>query len=101
VATQEVPGQVTVQVPRGAASAGTGLTIALPEVMTSLAESSGQSVNVSLPNQQPLPEWIRYDAATRTLVMGTVPADALPLSVVVRVGDQLTVIEITETQTNL
>ncbi len=101
MATPEVPGQVTVLVPRGAASAGTGLTIALPEAVTSFAESAGLSVSVSLPDQQPLPEWIRYDPDTRSLIMGTVPADALPLSVVVNVGGQLTVIQITEAQTNL
>lgn len=100
MATPEVSGQVTVTVPRGAASATTGLTIALPEAVTSFAESAGLSLSVSLPDQQPLPAWIRYDPDLRTLVMGTVPADALPLSVVVRVGGQLTVIQITEAQVN-
>jgi hypothetical protein len=94
------PGLVTVLVPRMTASASSGLVITLPESVTSFAGGVGQPVSVSLPGQLPLPEWIRYNADTRTLIMGTVPANALPLSVVVTVGGQTTVIQISEDQTN-
>ena len=92
-------GLVAVLVPAGTATAGSGLVIALPEqVMTPAA--SGAAVQVTLPNSEPLPAWIRYDAATQTLVTSAVPAGAFPLSVVVTVGGQSTVVQISESQSN-
>ena len=96
-ASVQVPGLVAVLVPTGTASSGTSLVIALPEqVVTSAA--AGASVQVTLSNNEPLPEWIRYDAATQTLVTSAVPAGAFPLSVLVTVGGQSTVIQISESQ---
>jgi hypothetical protein len=97
--SQQVTGLVAVLVPSGTATAGTGLVIALPEQVMSPA-ASGAAVQVTLPNNQPLPDWIRYDAATQTLVTSAVPAGAFPLSVVVTVGGQSTVVQISESQSN-
>jgi hypothetical protein len=96
----QVPGLVTVLVPAGTATAGSGLVIALPEQVVTPAAAGG-TVQVTLPNNQPLPDWIRYDAATQTLVVSAVPAGAFPLSVVVTVGGQSTVIQISESQSSL
>jgi hypothetical protein len=96
--TVEIPGLVSVLVPQGTAIAGTGLVIALPETVTSPAQTNNQLVNVSLPNNQPLPAWIRYDPDTKVLVTTAVPAGAFPLSVVVTVGNQSTVIQVSESQ---
>jgi len=63
-------------------------------------DAAGGTVQVTLTNNQPLPDWIRYDAATQTLVTSAVPAGAFPLSVVVTVGGQSTVIQISESQSN-
>jgi hypothetical protein len=99
-ASVQVPGLVAVLVPAGTATSGTGLVIALPEqVVTSAA--AGAAVQVTLSNNEPLPDWIRYDAATQTLVTSAVPAGAFPLSVVVTVGGQSTVIQISESQSQL
>jgi filamentous hemagglutinin family protein len=98
--SQQVTGLVAVLVPSGTATAGSGLVIALPEQVMSPA-ASGAAVQVTLPNNQPLPDWIRYDAATQTLVTSAVPAGAFPLSVVVTVGGQSTVVQISESQSNL
>jgi len=62
--------------------------------------AAGGTVQVTLTNNQPLPDWIRYDAATQTLVTSAVPAGAFPLSVVVTVGSQSTVVQISESQSN-
>jgi filamentous hemagglutinin family protein len=98
-ATTQVNGFVTVLVPSGTAIAGTGLVIALPEqVLTSNAAST--SVQVTLPNNEPLPSWIRYDAVTQTLVTTAVPTGAFPLSVVVTVDGKSTIIQISESKTN-
>jgi hypothetical protein len=96
--TVQIPGLVSVLVPQGTATAGTGLVIALPETVTSSAQTNNQQVNVSLPNNQPLPAWIRYDPDTKALVTTAVPAGAFPLSVVVTVGNQSTVIQVSESQ---
>ena len=97
--TTQVNGLVAVLVPSGTATAGTGLVIALPEqVLTSNAAIS--SVQVTLPNNEPLPSWIRYNAANQTLVTTAVPTGAFPLSVVVTVGGQSTIIQISESKTN-
>jgi hypothetical protein len=96
--TVQIPGLVSVLVPQGTATAGTGLVIALPDTVTSSAQASNQQVNVSLPNNQPLPAWIRYDPDTKALVTTAVPTGAFPLSVVVTVGNQSTVIQVSESQ---
>jgi hypothetical protein len=97
--TTQVTGLVAVLVPAGTATAGTGLVIALPEqVLTTAAPNS--AVQVTLPNNEPLPSWIRYDAATQTLVTTAVPSGAFPLSVVVTTGGQSTLIQISETKTS-
>jgi hypothetical protein len=96
-ASVQVPGLVAVLVPAGTASSGMGLVIALPEQVVTSAVA-GASVQVTLSNNEPLPDWIRYDAATQTLVTSAVPAGAFPLSVLVTVGGQSTVIQISESQ---
>jgi hypothetical protein len=75
------------------------LVIALPEQVVTPAAAGG-TVQVTLPNNQPLPDWIRYNAATQTLVTSAVPAGAFPLSVLVTVGGQTTVIQISESQSS-
>jgi hypothetical protein len=92
---------VSVLVPSGTTTSGSGLVIALPEAVTLSAQSADLTVSVSLPNNQPLPAWIRYDAQTKTLVADAVPASAFPLSIVVTVGGQSTLIQVSESQVNL
>jgi trimeric autotransporter adhesin len=97
--SQQVTGLVAVLVPSGTATAGSGLVIALPEQVVTPA-AAGAAVQVTLPNGGPLPAWVRYDAATQTLVTSAVPAGAFPLSVVVTVGGQSTVVQISESKSN-
>jgi hypothetical protein len=99
--TQQTNGLVSVLVPSGTTTSGAGLVIALPEAVTVNAQSADLSVSVSLPNNQPLPSWIRYDAETKTLVTDAVPASAFPLSIVVTVGGQSTLIQVSESQVSL
>jgi hypothetical protein len=96
--TQQMTGLVSVLVPVGTSTGGTGLVIALPESVITGAQSADLPVSVSLPNGQPLPSWIRYDTQNKTLVTEAVPASAFPLSVVVTVGGQSTLIQVSESQ---
>jgi hypothetical protein len=97
-AAQQLPGLVAVLVPGGTATSGTGLVIALPEAVVAPAQQAALTVSVSMADNQPLPAWIRYEPSTQSLVTGAVPAGAFPISVLVRVGEQVTVIQISETQ---
>jgi hypothetical protein len=99
--TQQTTGLVLVLVPSGTTTAGAGLVIALPEAVTNNAQSADLSVSVSLPNNQPLPSWIRYDAQTKTLLTDAVPASAFPLTIVVTSGGQSTLIQVSELQASL
>mgnify|MGYP000414444296 CR=1 FL=1 len=91
---------VSVVVPTGTATAGTGLMIALPEAVIAQAKVGEVTVSVTLMDNQPLPSWIRYDATTQSLITGAVPAAAFPLAVRVTVGGQSTVIQVSESQAN-
>jgi hypothetical protein len=95
-ATQQVPGLVAVLVPGGTATAGTGLVIALPEAIVAPAKDAPLAVTVSLSDSKPLPSWIRYDASTQSLITDAVPAGAFPIAVMITVGSQSTVVQISE-----
>ncbi len=95
-ASQQVPGLVAVLVPGGTATAGTGLVIALPEAIVAPAKDAPLAVTVSLPDSKPLPSWIRYDASTQSLITDAVPAGAFPIAVMITVGSQSTVVQISE-----
>jgi hypothetical protein len=100
-ATQQTPGLVLVQVPAGSSTSGAGLSITLPESLFTAMQQASAPERVTLPDQQPLPSWIRYDAASKTLITGAVPAGALPITVWVTVGGQTTLVQVSETQANL
>jgi len=90
---QEV-GVVSVTLPHGTATAGTGFAFALP---AQLAQSAGQStVTVTVANGQPLPVWLKYVPETKTFVAAAVPDGAFPMEVLVSVGNIRTVVVITE-----
>jgi hypothetical protein len=75
------------------------LVIALPEaVISSATTPSGEnlSVNVTLPNNQPLPAWIRYDASQKALVTSADATAMLPITVLITIGDRRTVVVISE-----
>jgi hypothetical protein len=62
------------------------------------AQEAAAPLSVTLLNNQPLPSWIRYEPASQSLITDAVPAGAFPITVVVRVGNQSTVVQISETQ---
>ena len=100
-ATQQVTGLVAVMVPAGSATAGTGLVIALAQALFDGASTATVAERVTLPDQQPLPAWIRYDAETKTLSTNAVPAGAFPMMVLVTVGNQSTLVQISESQATI
>jgi uncharacterized protein (DUF302 family) len=47
-------------------------------------------------NNQPLPNWIRYDATQKALVTTPDAQATFPITVVITVGDQRTVVVVSE-----
>jgi autotransporter-associated beta strand protein len=100
----QTSGLVTVVVPRDLSGpAATGLVIGLPQSVVATASlSSGEApeLKVTLSNNQPLPDWIRFDASQKTLVTTPDARATFPISVSITVGDQRTVVVISESTQN-
>jgi hypothetical protein len=96
--TQIASGLISVLVPQATAIVSTSLVIALPEAVIAPAQSTSLQVTVTLANDQPLPSWIRYDPELKALVTNAAPNEAFPLTVVLTVGSQRTVIQVSESQ---
>jgi hypothetical protein len=65
---------------------------ALPPAV--LGTADGRTVRATLGNGQPLPAWLHYSPETKSFVASSVPAGALPLEVIIYVGEQRWVFKI-------
>ncbi len=95
---QQALGIVAVLLPKGTSSVGLGVVISLPEEAVQTATQTGASVKATLPNGNPLPAWIKYVESEKGLVIGSVPEGGLPFQVLLTVGNQRTVVQISESQ---
>ena len=96
--SRQANGLVTVILPLGSANAATGMVIGLPQEVTTAAQNTNTQVLATLPNGQALPSWIRYDSAQKAIVTGADARAAFPITVVLNVGDQRTLIVLSESQ---
>jgi hypothetical protein len=98
--TVQSNGLVTVELPREFVNLGIiPLVIPLPTAivgMPSAPMGSTSVVSVALSNNQPLPDWIRYDATQKALVTTPDARATFPITVVISVGDQRTVVVVSE-----
>lgn len=88
-----VAGLVAVTVPAGTATTGTGLIIQLPAEVVTLVDAAS---NLTLPNGQQLPSWIRFSRDEKAIVLGAVPEGGLPIQLQLRSGNQRVVFQISE-----
>ena len=95
---QTALGIVAVLLPKGTTSVGMGVVISLPEETLQTATQTSASVKATMPNGTPLPAWIKYVESEKGLVIGSVPEGGLPFQVLLTVGDQRTVVQISESQ---
>jgi hypothetical protein len=94
-ATAQFPGAVSVSVPERIVASGQGFSFPLPAALA--AAAAGGSVQVSLQDGGPLPSWLLYVPGSRTFIAAaTMPAGALPVQTVVRIGDQRWTLSIIE-----
>jgi hypothetical protein len=95
VPTQDASGMISVLLPKGMATSGTGFTFPLPEEISASAGNAA-SITVSLADGSPLPNWLRFDAQSRSFVADAVPDGVLPIQVIVNVGGRKTMVVISE-----
>jgi hypothetical protein len=69
--------------------------VALPESVTRPA-AADVTVNATLPDDRPLPNWIKYDPGQRALLVESTPATSLPITVILNVGGQRTNVVVSE-----
>ena len=89
-------GLVNVVVPQTVLRGGSALVVSLPESVTRLPGNTNATANATLTNDRPLPSWIKYDAAQRTLVVESTPSTSLPVTVTLNLGGQRTNIVVSE-----
>jgi hypothetical protein len=89
---------VNVVVPPTVLRGGSALVVNLPDSVTRQPGNSNvnANANATLTNNRPLPSWIKYDAAKRTLVVESTPATRLPVTVTLTVGGQRTNVVVSE-----
>jgi hypothetical protein len=92
-ATAKVPGIVSVSVPERMVSSGEGFSFPLPNEL--VAAATAGRVHVTLMNGEPLPSWLRYVRGPKTFVATAMPAGALPMDVMARIGAQSWTVRIT------
>jgi hypothetical protein len=104
-------GAVSIAVARPASNGQTGLiTVAVSSEVAAPGRSFSFSIEAHVPaaavattdvrvtqvDGKPLPEWLRYEAATKTFVATTVPPGAFPLQLKVGIGGVETLMVINE-----
>jgi len=80
------PGMVSVELPAQIATPGMPFRFPLPAELSQAAATT--PVQVTLSNGAPLPSWLRYVPIEKSFVANSTPAGALPLEVLVRIGDR-------------
>ena len=95
IASGDGAGLIFVAVPQAALTFGTTFTIPLPEEVQQLIADGGGAEVVSLDGGSPLPNWLKYDSATKVFSVDGATAGSLPVKVVLRIGDRSWTVEIT------
>lgn len=94
--TSQAAGIIVVSVPGKLIRPGTLFSFPLPEQIKNVAAVSTVAERVSMPDGGPLPSWLEYHRDNKTFVASDVPVGALPLTVMIAIGDQSWSVEITK-----
>ena len=89
-------GLVTVSVPAALATGAAGFTFPLPAALVEAAAASREQVVASTTTGSPLPSWLTYDNGSKTFTATAAPAGSLPMRVLLTIGVQQAVIEISQ-----
>ncbi|PUE60628.1 hypothetical protein B9Z44_14245 [Limnohabitans curvus] len=94
-ASSNQTGLITVAVSSEAAAPGRSFSFSI-ESQVPAAAATNTEVRVTQADGKPLPEWLRYEATTKTFVATTVPPGAFPLQLKVGIGGVETLMVISE-----
>jgi filamentous hemagglutinin family protein len=94
-ASTQAQGIVKILVPAAMLTLRSNIVIPLGDQL-SLASVDPKNLNVTLPNRRPLPSWMRFNAADKTLVVSAVPSGGLPLQILVSAGELRYLVEVME-----
>ncbi|MDE2397854.1 MAG: hypothetical protein KGM91_20660, partial [Burkholderiales bacterium] len=86
-------GWISVTLPRQAVQSG-GFEFTLPAATAQTLLGQGTPARAALADGSPLPDWLAFDPAAMRFSAAAMPADGLPLKVVVRAGGVSTWVEI-------
>lgn len=92
----QTAGVVNVALPKEMASPGAAFAFPLPSKAVTSADANANQVRVSLPNGNPLPAWLSYNAQTRVVTASAVPEGALPMQVMVNAAGNSTAVVIAQ-----
>jgi hypothetical protein len=96
LASSSLQGLVTAIIPAGATISGRALMVPLPVEIMPSAPGAGGAVRVTQADGSPLPAWIRYSMEEKSLVLGAVPDGAYPFHLMITIGDQKTLLQVSE-----
>lgn len=94
--TNQTTGRVAVMLPPGTVGKGSNLQIPLPQTITTRAQQTNAAVTATLENNQPLPNWIRFDPGLKTFTITANAQVKLPIALAVSVGSQRSIITVSE-----
>ncbi len=89
-----VPGIIEVSVPGTLTVPGSSFRFELPEQVKSAAAVSGVEEKITLMDGSSLPEWLHFDPATQMFTATNVQEGALPLQILISIGDESWNVEI-------
>jgi len=93
--SEQLPGLITVLLPKEMATSGSGFSFPIPEQVLDSAQVSSP-MRVKLQNGSDLPHWLRYEHQSKAIIATAVPEGAFPLQISVTVGSVVSTIVISE-----
>jgi len=93
--SEQLPGLITVLLPKEMATSGSGFSFPIPEQVLGSAQVSSP-ISVKLQNGSDLPHWLRYENQSKAIIATAVPEGAFPLQISVTVGGVVSTIVISE-----
>jgi hypothetical protein len=87
-------GIITVSVPKGTATSGTGFSFKLPAEL--LASAGASVLRITSPTGDPLPTWLKFDSTANEFVASAVPDGSFPMQILVTFGQRRSTLVISE-----
>lgn len=87
---------VAISVPKGTAVSGVGFSFELPESIKTAAQQVAQPPKVLQADGSPLPSWLKFDPQRLRFDSEAVPDSAVPMQIVMVVGQERVIVVISE-----